>query len=90
MLEIPRKMPPIFQEPLIYAVSTVEEIIQAGLDFVFSDGHGIAAYTEWFDDINDLEKIDWDMVYATYWADTVEDMDRMSAGRRHARAHVHL
>ena len=35
------------QEPLIYAVSTVEKINEAGLDFVFSDGHGIAAFTQW-------------------------------------------
>ena len=64
------------QEPLIYAVSTVETIAQAGLDFVFSDGHGIAAFTQWFDDLNDLDKVDWDMAYADYWADTVDDMDR--------------
>ena len=64
------------QEPLIYAVSTVEVIAQAGIDFVFSDGHGIAAFTQWFDDLNDLDKVDWDMAYADYWADTVDDMDR--------------
>jgi len=64
------------QEPLIYAVSTVEAITQAGLDFVFSDGHGIATFTQWFDDLNDLDKIDWDVAYADYWADTVDDMDR--------------
>ena len=64
------------QAPLIYAVSTVEAIVQARLGFVFSDGHGIAAYTQWFDNIADLDKIDWDMVYADYWADTVDDMDR--------------
>ena len=34
------------QEPLIYAVSTVETIAQAGLGFVFSDGHGIAASSQ--------------------------------------------
>lgn len=64
------------QEPLIYAVSTVETIVAAGLGFVFSDGHGIAAFTQWFEAIDDLNKVDWDMVYADYWADTVEDMDR--------------
>lgn len=31
------------QGPLIYLVSTVDAIAQAGLRFVFSDGHGIAA-----------------------------------------------
>ncbi len=46
------------QEPLIYAVSTVNTIVRAGLGFVFSDGHGIAAFTQWFDDLNDLKKVD--------------------------------
>ena len=75
------------QEPLIYAVSTVETIVQAGLEFVFSDGHGIAAFTQWFDDLNDLDKVDWDMAYADYWADTVDDMDRQR--RKQAEFLVH-
>jgi hypothetical protein len=64
------------QEPLIYAVSTVETIVDAQLEFVFSDGHGIAAFSQWFEDLNDLDKVDWGMVSADYWADTVDDMDR--------------
>ena len=64
------------QEPVIYAVSTVETIVDAQLEFVFSDGHGIAAFSQWFEDLNDLDKVDWGMVSADYWADTVDDMDR--------------
>ena len=64
------------QRPLIYTVSTVEAIARANLDFVFSDGHGIVAFTQWFDNFSFLTKIDWEMVYADYWADTVDDMDR--------------
>lgn len=75
------------QAPLIYMVSTVEAIKGAGHDFVFSDGHGIAAYTQWFDDLKDLKHVDWDMVYADYWADTVEDMDRQR--RKQAEFLVH-
>uniref|UniRef100_A0A7C4RUL2 DUF4433 domain-containing protein n=1 Tax=Desulfatirhabdium butyrativorans TaxID=340467 RepID=A0A7C4RUL2_9BACT len=75
------------QEPLIYAVSTVETIVDAKLEYVFSDGHGIAAFTQWFDDLNDLDKVDWDMAYADYWADTVEDMDRQR--RKQAEFLVH-
>lgn len=75
------------QAPLIYAVSTVETITQAGLGFVFSDGHGIAVFTQWFDDINDLDKVDWNMVHANYWADTVDDMDRQR--RKQAEFLVH-
>ncbi|MFO8089686.1 MAG: DUF4433 domain-containing protein [Desulfatiglandaceae bacterium] len=75
------------QGPLIYAVSTVERVTHAGLGFVFSDGHGIAAFTQWFADLNDLDKVDWGMVYAEYWADTVDDMDRQR--RKQAEFLVH-
>ena len=64
------------QEPLIYLVSDVQTIQRSGTGFVFSDGHGIAAFTDWYDDPSDLDKVDWDMVNQRYWADTVEDMDR--------------
>jgi hypothetical protein len=64
------------QEPLIYLVSTVEAVTGTGCAFVFSNGHGIAAYTDWFDDLAQLEAVDWGMVYQRYWADNVNDMDR--------------
>jgi hypothetical protein len=31
------------QDPLIYAVSSAQTVVQANMPFVFSDGHGIAA-----------------------------------------------
>ena len=64
------------QPSLIYLVSTVQVVADAGLGWVFSDGHGIARYTQWFDRIEDLDKVDWAAVYAQRWTDTVDDMDR--------------
>jgi hypothetical protein len=64
------------QEPLIYLVSTVQEIQQNGIQFVFSDGHGIASFTQWFDNLLNLDKVDWDVVYHRYWRDDIDDMDR--------------
>jgi len=64
------------QDPLIYAVSTAQAVSQANIPFVFSDGHGIAAYTEWFDDLAELTNVDWDTVDAKYWYCTMEDPDR--------------
>jgi ssDNA thymidine ADP-ribosyltransferase, DarT len=55
------------QEPLIYLVSTAQTIRDSGAGFVFSDGHGIAAFTNWFDQLEQLDKIDWKMVYEHYW-----------------------
>ena len=57
------------QEPLIYLQTTVQAVIGAGRRFVFSDGHGIAAFTHWFDDLARLDQVDWEMVYQRYWRD---------------------
>lgn len=75
------------QEPIIYLVSSVEIISNIDLNFVFSDGHGIASFTEWFDDLSNLNKIDWDTVYANQWSDTLVDMDRQR--RKQAEFLVH-
>lgn len=64
------------QKPLIYLVSSAQAIAEAGIPFVFSDGHGIAAFTDWYDDLGQLGQVDWNMVYQRYWADTADDMDR--------------
>lgn len=75
------------QEPLIYVVSTAQAVQTIGAGFVFSDGHGIATFTKWFDSLTDLNKVDWDAVYATVWRDTVDDMDRQR--RKQAEFLVH-
>jgi len=65
------------QEPLIYLVSTAQKIQQSGIPIVFSDGHGnVVRLTQWFNDLQDLDKVDWDVVYRRYWKDDVNDMDR--------------
>lgn len=75
------------QEPIIHLVSTVQAVHRAGTGFVFSDGHGIAAYTEWYDDLANLNRVDWDMFYQRYWRDTVDDMDRQR--RKQAEFLIH-
>ena len=75
------------QSPLIYLVSTIERVLSAASRFVFSDGHGITAFTQWFDDIKDLTSVDWDMVCQRYWSDNVDDMDRQR--RKQAEFLVH-
>jgi len=64
------------QGPLIYLVSSVQRVLAEGIAFVFSDGHGIAAYTDWYDSVADLERVDWQAVYARIWKSDVNDMDR--------------
>jgi hypothetical protein len=64
------------QEPLIYLGTTAQAIANSGNKFVFSDGHGLAAYSSWFDDLSQLDKVDWTIVNERYWTDNENDMDR--------------
>ncbi len=64
------------QENIVHLVSTAQRVAQLGLGFAFTDGHGIMAYTSFYDDLAQLGQIDWNMIGATYWYDTAEDGDR--------------
>lgn len=64
------------QSPIVYVVSSIERVKAAGRSWIFSDGHGLAALTNWYDDPARLDEVDWDLVSARYWADRPEDNDR--------------
>ena len=75
------------QTEVVHLVSTAQVIDEDALDFVFTDGHAIMAFTEFYDDLDDLREIDWEVMNVTYWSDTLEDMDRKR--RRQAEFLVH-
>lgn len=65
------------QRPLIYLISTIQKMKELKNSFVFSDGHGIARITNWYDNLERLHTVDWQIVNERYWADDHEkDMDR--------------
>ncbi len=65
------------QSAVIHLVSSVENIKDKDLCWVFTDGHAVMKFTDFFDDLNDLDDaIDWDVMESRYWNDTNEDNDR--------------
>ena len=65
------------QSEVVHLVSSVEVVNEASLAWVFTDGHAeMAPLTEFFDDLKDLDKVDWNLMNARYWHDTDDDMDR--------------
>ncbi len=75
------------QQPVVHLVSTVAVVAEAGIGYVFTDGHAIMAWTEFHTDPARLDAVDWDVMSAQYWADTNEDPDRKR--RRQAEFLVH-
>jgi len=64
------------QDALVHFVSTAQAVADKNLGFVFSDGHGIMAYTEFYDNLANLDALDWNVIAARYWHDTPDDGDR--------------
>ena len=76
------------QNPVIHLVFEAEAIEASNLDFAFTDGHAVVAYSCFYNAFELLETvIDWEIMEATYWADTDEDGDKKR--RRQAEFLVH-
>jgi hypothetical protein len=75
------------QSPIVYLVTSVQRVAESGSSFVFSDGHGLANFTDWYDDLKNLKAVDWDLVGERYWHDTPADNDRQR--RKQAEFLVH-
>lgn len=64
------------QTPILHLVTIAEAVEAQGLAFAFTDGHAVVIYSEFYDSLKDLDKVDWKIMQATYWKDTDEDGDR--------------
>ena len=52
------------QADVIHLVSTVDKVKNDGLRFVFTDGHAIMAFSQFYNDLGDLDKVDWKVMEA--------------------------
>ena len=75
------------QKVIIYVRSSVEAVVQAGLPFVYTDGHGIMFNSNFYQDLAHLDKIDWPLMKSKYWHAIDRDPDRPR--RRQAEFLVH-
>lgn len=67
------------QKDIVYLVSTVKRAVSAGRPWCFTEGHAEMAYTEYFDDLDDLAKLDWPLMEAQYWGGDDERRRRRQA-----------
>lgn len=74
------------QEPIVHLLFSLEHLAEPGR-FVITDGHAATPLSTQYDTLDALERIDWKIMRASYWADTDEDGDRKR--RRQAEFLVH-
>ena len=75
------------QESILHLVSKIELVDAENLPFTFTNGHAEMALTEFYESLDDLDKVDWDLMKSDRWNDTENDMNRK--GRRQAEFLVH-
>lgn len=64
-------------DPLIYLVTTIERLMELGIDCVFTDGNAATGFTRFSGALADLDDlIDWPLMHERMWRDTPEDGDR--------------
>lgn len=65
------------QEEIIYLVTDVERIKEHECEFVFTDGQALIAYSKFFDDESDFDKLDWEAIRSSQWGRNQNDNDKM-------------
>jgi hypothetical protein len=75
------------QGDILHLVAEAETIRANGLIFAFTDGHAEMSFSSFFEELADLERVDWQIMQETFWNDTAEDGDRKR--RRQAEFLVH-
>ena len=55
------------QHDVIYLVSHAEAVAKSDLVWCFTDGHAVEAVTQFFDELEDLQRIDWTAVRTWRW-----------------------
>ncbi len=70
-----RNVQKVAPENIIYFVYKLSDIIK-DINYLFSDGHGYARITQWFDDIQFLNLLNLEDIKRKWWNNTEEDGDR--------------
>lgn len=51
------------QAEVVHLVSDAQSVAERKLDFLFSDYHAIVAYAKFYDQLSELDKIDWELFF---------------------------
>ncbi len=55
------------QEPIVHLVSSIETAVASGRPCAFTDRHADLGYARYFDNLDELDQVDWSVMPMTYW-----------------------
>ena len=64
------------QNDIVFLVTYTDTVAKAKLPFAFTDRHAVVRYAQFYNDLQELNNLDWRTIELKYWADTLEDLAR--------------
>ena len=65
------------QRDIVYLCTHIDMVAQACPDFCFTDGHAKDRLTAYYNQLSDLDNVDWSVVEQKYWFSTENEPDKM-------------
>ena len=65
------------QREIVYVCTHIDTVTHTCPEFCFTDGHAKDRLTAFFNNLSDLDRVDWDVVEKSFWQSTEDDPDRM-------------
>lgn len=66
------------QMPIVHLVSSVDTIVASGRPWAFTDRHAELGYANQYDSLDDLDKVDWDVMPERYWSESEKKEKRQA------------
>lgn len=76
-------------DEIVILVSNLYRVENLGLPFVFTDGHAYYAWSNFYTDLNDLDKIDWKILQARDFRRDPDDPGKFERYQAEALIHQH-
>lgn len=67
------------QNPIVHLVSSVDDAVSTGQPWAFTERHAELGYAQYFDSLDDLNKVEWRVMPLTYWAGSEETKEKRQA-----------
>ncbi|MBX3279195.1 MAG: DUF4433 domain-containing protein [Acidobacteria bacterium] len=75
---------------IVILVSSLNQVKEAGIPFVFTDRHAYLATAEFFSELEDLDRIDWELLQSRNFRRDPEDPGSFERYQAEALIHRHL
>jgi len=76
-------------EEILILVSTLHHISSQGLPFLFTDSHAYYQWANYYQDLNDLDKIDWPLLQSRDFKRDIENPAKFERYQAEALIHSH-